>query len=263
MGVLNVTPDSFSDGGRFGDPVAAIMAGVAMADAGAAIVDVGGESTRPGYRPVPPRVQIERIVPVIAGLRAATPALISVDTTRAEVAAAAIAAGADIVNDTMALNEDPALADVVVESGASLVLMHRFTPPRTAADQGDVVADVAAGLGAGRDRALARGVDPTRLYLDPGLGFGTRPDDVPILIARIAELRRLGCPLVVGPSRKSFLQHLTGRAVGERLAGTAAAVAALALAGVEIVRVHDVAAMHDVVLVASAIRAGGRLTCQS
>lgn len=258
MGVLNVTPDSFSDGGQHLDPGAAIAAGLAMLDDGATILDVGGESTRPGYRPVPPAEQVGRVVPVIAGLRRRTDAPISVDTTWAEVAAAALDAGADIVNDTSALADDPTLADLVAGRGAGLILMHRFTPPRAAGDGGDVVAAVAANLTARRDAALARGVSASRLFLDPGLGFGTRADDVPGLIARIGELHRLGCPLVVGPSRKSFLQHLTGRPVAERLAGTAAAVTALVLAGVEIVRVHDVAAMHDVVLVAAAIRAGGR-----
>lgn len=258
MGVLNVTPDSFSDGGRHLDPGAAIAAGLAMLGEGATILDVGGESTRPGYRPVTAVEQIERVVPVIAGLRRQTDAPISVDTTWAAVASAALDAGANVVNDTSALGDDPTLADLVAARAAGLILMHRFAPPRAASDAGDVVAAVAAGLAVRRDVALQRGVSASRLFLDPGLGFGTRADDVPTLIARIGELHGLGCPLVVGPSRKSFLQHLTGRPVDQRLAGTAAAVTALVLAGVEIVRVHDVAAMHDVVLVAAAIRAGGR-----
>lgn len=258
MGVVNVTPDSFSDGGRFVDPGAAVGHGLELASAGATVLDVGGESTRPGYEPVAAEEQIRRIEPVIAELRPRTAAWISVDTTRASVARAALAAGADIVNDTSALTEDDELAEVVAASGCWIVLMHRFSPPRRRDDDGCVVAAILEGLSRRIDHATRRGIDRTKIIVDPGLGFGTRPDDAPRILARITELRQLDCPMLVGPSRKSFLGALTGRAVAEREFGTAAAVAALTLAGVELLRVHDVAAMLDVVKVANAILAGGR-----
>lgn len=258
MGVLNVTPDSFSDGGRFAEIAAATTHGLSLVRDGAAIVDVGGESTRPGYVPVSADEQIRRTVPVITDLRRGTDALISIDTTRAAVAEAALAAGADIVNDTSALSEDDELAEVVAHRGCKIVLMHRFTPPRSAHDESSVVAGILEGLSERIRYATQRGIDRTQIIVDPGIGFGTRPGDVPEIMARIAELRQLDCPLLVGPSRKSFLHELTGRAVGARDFGTAAAVAALTLAGVEVLRVHDVAAMLDVVRVAAAIRTRGQ-----
>ena len=258
MGVLNVTPDSFSDGGQFNDVSAAAMHGLQLWRDGAAIVDVGGESTRPGYTRVEDAEQIRRTVPVIAALRAASNVLLSIDTTRAAVARAALDAGADLVNDTSALADDDALAKVVAATGCQVVLMHRFVPARAPHDRRDVMATIVENLAQRVDHATRGGIDRTQIVVDPGLGFGTRADDVPLILARIAELRQLDCPILAGPSRKSFLQSLTGRAVGERAFGTAAAVAALALAGVDCVRVHDVSAMRDVVLVASAIRAGGR-----
>lgn len=259
MGVLNVTPDSFSDGGQFEDAATAIAHGVRLAREGAAIVDIGGESTRPGYTKVSDAEQIRRTVPVIAALREQTNVLLSIDTTRAAVARAALDAGADLVNDTSALSDDAALCEVIAESGCQVVLMQRFTPPRGANDHRDVVVAIIESLAQRIAYANDRGIDRTQIVVDPGLGFGTRADDVPVILARIDELRQLDCPLVVGPSRKSFLQNLTGKPVGERAFGTAAAVAALALAGVECVRVHDVAAMRDVVQVAAAILAGGRI----
>jgi dihydropteroate synthase len=258
MGVLNVTPDSFFDGGRYRDVDAAVAHGVELARQGAAVIDVGGESTRPGYVRVADDEQIRRTVPVLTGLRAQTEALLSIDTTRAAVARAALAAGADLVNDTSALGEDDELAGVVSDAGCQIVLMHRFSPPRTARDEGDVVVAVLENLARRVQAACRAGIDRTQILVDPGLGFGTRADDVPVLIARIGELRQLDCPILVGPSRKSFLEALTGRAAAERAFGTAAAVAALALLGVECVRVHDVAAMVDVVKVSAAIRAGGQ-----
>jgi dihydropteroate synthase len=261
MGVLNVTPDSFSDGGRFVAVEAAVAHGIDLARQGAAVVDVGGESTRPGYTPVPAAEQVRRTVPVLAALRARTSALLSIDTTRAEVARAALAAGADLVNDTSALADDDELAEVVAAAGCQVVLMHRFTPARSVHDDRDPVTAVLETLSRRIEHAARRGIGRGKIVVDPGLGFGSRADDVPVLIARIDELRQLDCPLLVGPSRKSFLQAFTGRAVGAREFGTAAAVAALALAGVECVRVHDVAAMRDVVQVAAAIRAGGRNRC--
>jgi dihydropteroate synthase len=255
MGVLNVTPDSFSDGGRFAAPADAVAHGLRMVEEGATIIDVGGESTRPGYVRVPPQEQNARVLPVVAGLRARTRALISVDTTRAAVAAAALDAGADLVNDTSALLEDRDLGPLLARRGVPVILMHRFDPPRAAGDSSDPVAAVAGGLRARAAAAMECGIVADAILVDPGIGFGTLATDNPALIARIDEVRGLGFPVVVGPSRKSFLGHLTGRPPSERSFGTAAAVAALALSGVEVIRVHDVAHMQEVLKVAAAVRA--------
>ncbi len=259
MGVVNVTPDSFSDGGRFLDPAAAIAHGVQLVADGADILDVGGESTRPGHVAVPPSVQIERIVPVIQGLTERVGVPISVDTTWSEVGAAAIAAGATWINDTTALGDDPQLADLAAEHGANLVLMHRFEPPRRSGDAppaGRTLArDVADRLRIRVERAIARGVARESIVIDPGIGFGTLPDDNLALLAFVDELRSLGLPLLFGTSRKSFLGHVTGRLVAARDFATAGSVAWLAGMGVEYLRVHDVAAMRDVISVIAAIRA--------
>jgi dihydropteroate synthase len=257
MGVLNVTPDSFSDGGSYLDPEAAAARGIALVRAGASVLDIGGESTRPGHTPVAAAEQIRRIVPVLEVLRPRIDVPISIDTTLAAVAAAALAAGADWVNDISALRGDPRMAPLVAEAGCPIVLMHAFVPPRQAG-AGDPVAAIEAGLRERMAAAHAAGIDPSRILLDPGLGFGTLPQDNVTILARIDRLRGLGRPLVVGPSRKSFLGHLTGKDVSQRLMGTAACVAALALAGVELVRVHDVEALLDVVTVCDAIAAEGR-----
>lgn len=258
MGVVNVTPDSFSDGGLFDTTDAAVARGLELIEAGANVLDLGGESTRPGYRPVPAATQLERILPVLEALRPRVAAPISIDTTLAAVAAAALDAGADWINDTSALREDPEMAAVVARHGCPVVLMHRFDPPRTGADapptRDSVMGAIVASLAERVAHATERGIDESRILLDPGLGFGTLSADNLVIHAHIDDLHRLGKPLVVGPSRKSFLGHLTGRPSSERLAGTAACVAALALRGVAFVRVHDVAAMRDVVIVIEAIR---------
>jgi dihydropteroate synthase len=236
MGVLNLTPDSFSDGGLFDSVDAAVRRGLELVDAGADVLDLGGESTRPHYRPVPPQTQMERVLPVLEALRPRVPVPIS-------------------------LAEDPEMAAVVATHGCPVVLMHRFDPPRTAADpppsRGHVMAKIVARLRARIAHATASGIRQSRILLDPGVGFGTLSGDNPVIHAHVEDLRILEKPLVVGPSRKSFLGQLTGRPTSERLAATAACVAALALRGVEIVRVHDVAAMRDVVAVADAIRRAG------
>jgi dihydropteroate synthase len=257
MGIVNATPDSFSDGGWFLDPGAAIAQALRLAEEGADVVDVGGESTRPGAPPVPADEEIARVVPIVAGLRARGFALpISIDTTKAAVARAALDAGADLVNDVAGL-ADPALAAVVARAGVPVVLMHtRGTPADMAsrAVYGDVVAEVAAELAAALARAEAAGVARERVILDPGLGFAKTAEHNVALLARVTELRALGRPLLVGPSRKSFIGKLTGAEVGDRLPGTLAAVTACVLAGVELVRVHDVAATRQAVLLAAAIR---------
>lgn len=258
MGVVNVTPDSFSDGGRYLDPEAAVDHGLRLVRQGADILDIGGESTRPGHERVPVTEQKRRILPVISALSAQVPVPISVDTTSAEVAAAALEAGAHWINDTSALRQDPELGSVAAQHRCPLVLMHRFEPARgpgaEPASGPAMVEQIAADLGSAIDRACAAGVDLEQILLDPGLGFGTAMEDNPAILAHLPILRSLGRPLVVGPSRKSFLGHLTGRSANEREYATAAAVATIALQGVEVVRVHDVAAMADVVVVADAIR---------
>jgi dihydropteroate synthase len=257
MGIVNATPDSFSDGGRFLDTGAAVDRALRLAEEGADLVDVGGESTRPGAPPVPAEEEIRRVVPVIERLRArGYPLPISVDTAKGAVARAALAAGADLVNDVSALG-DPDLARACAGAGVPVVLMHmRGTPAdmQSRAAYGDVVADVTRELADALARAEAAGVARERVVLDPGIGFAKTAEQSLELLARAGELRALGRPLLVGPSRKSFIGKVTGAAVGERLPGTLAAVAACVLAGVEILRVHDVAAARQAALVAAALR---------
>lgn len=259
MGILNVTPDSFSDGGRYVSLEAAVAQGVAMARAGADIVDVGGESTRPGADPVPVDEQIARVVPVIRALTAAVDVPISIDTTSAAVAEAALDAGADVVNDVTAGRGDPALLPLAGARSCPVVLMHMQGTPRSmqaGIRYDDVVEDVARFLAERAEAALAAGVSPDRVVVDPGIGFGKTVAHNLQLLRDLARIRAVGYPVLVGPSRKSFLGAVTGRAVDDREMATAAAVAAAILAGAAIVRVHDVAAMIDVVRVAMAIRTG-------
>ena len=259
VGIVNVTPDSLWDGGRHLDAAAAISHGEALVAAGADLLDIGGESTRPGHTPVPPQVQIERVVPVLEGLAARVDVPLSIDTTWSPVARAALAAGATWINDTMALGDDVGLADLAAREGAVLVLMHRFQPPRQPDQQPRpgraLVRLVAERLRERVALALAHGVPRENLVVDPGIGFGTLPDDALAMHVYVDELRALGLPLLFGTSRKSFLGHVTGREVGERGAATAASVAWLARAGVEYLRVHDVGATRDVVAVVDALRA--------
>jgi len=260
MGVVNATPDSFSDGGRFLDPGAAAAQAERLAAEGADLVDLGGESTRPGAAPVPVEEELRRVVPVVERLRAGGFALpISVDTMKAEVARAALAAGADLVNDVRGL-ADPAMARAVAEAGAPVVLMHMRGTPATMdqlATYRDLLGEVAAELRAAMARAAAAGIPEGRIILDPGLGFAKTPEQSVELLARVGELKALGRPLLVGPSRKRFIGHLTGASVADRLPGTLAAVTACVLAGVELLRVHDVAAARQAALVAAAVRRAG------
>jgi dihydropteroate synthase len=257
MGVVNATPDSFSDGGRFLEPEAAIARALCLAEEGADLVDVGGESTRPGAAPVPAAEEIRRVVPVVEGLRSrGFPLPISVDTSKGEVARAALAAGADLVNDVTGLS-DPELAGAVARAGVPVVLMHmRGTPAdmQARASYRDVVEDVGAELEAALARAGAAGIAAGRTILDPGIGFAKTAEQSVELLARVGELRLLGRPLLVGPSRKSFIGRITGAPAAERVAGTLAAVTACVLAGVELLRVHDVAPSRQAALVAAALR---------
>jgi dihydropteroate synthase len=262
MGVVNVTPDSFSDGGRFLDSRTAVDHCLHLADDGADLIDVGGESTRPGAPAVAADEERRRIVPVIETVASRLDVPISVDTSKAEVARAALEAGAAMINDVTA-GADPALLNLAAERGVPIVLMHMRGTPRTMQDEphyDDVMREIAAFLAARRDAAVAAGVPADRIVLDPGIGFGKTVAHNFEIIERLGELGALGCPVLVGPSRKSFIGETLGVPVGARLMGTAAAVAACVLGGAHLVRVHDVAEMRQVCNVADAVRraaAGG------
>jgi dihydropteroate synthase len=257
MGVLNVTPDSFSDGGRFLDASAAVARALEIERAGADILDIGGESTRPGARPVSADVELQRILPVLEKLRGRLKIPISVDTSKAEVAEAAAAAGAQILNDVTALRRDPRLADVARRRKLPLVLMHMRGEPRTMQKSSfarNVLRDVAAGLRLAVTRARRAGIPRSQLILDPGIGFGKTFEQNFELLARLPELARLGFPLLVGASRKKFVaEALRGVPASDRQWGTAAAVTASILQGAHIVRVHDVAEMLQVARLADAV----------
>lgn len=261
MGILNVTPDSFSDGGLHASAGAAIEAGLAMAACGADLIDVGGESTRPGAEQVPADEERRRVVPVVSALARQVEVPISVDTTKADVASAAIDAGAGIVNDISGLLYDPALARVVAARRAGLVLMHMRGRPSemyALARYGALMDEIADELGAALGRALDAGIDRERVMLDPGLGFAKTADQTLAALAQLdaPALQALDRPLVVGPSRKSFLDPAGSRgAPATRDWPTAAAVTTAVLAGAHIVRVHRVEAMAEVVRTADAIRA--------
>ncbi len=262
MGILNITPDSFADGGLHFDPDRAVAAGVQMAADGADILDIGGESTRPGADPVGADEEMRRVLPVIERLAAATPALISIDTYKARVAREAIARGAAIVNDISGLQYEPELASVVGEGGAALVLMHtrgRSRDMYELASYDDVLAEVSRELEQAIGSAAARGVKREAIILDPGFGFAKRAEHSYEALARLDQLAALDRPILSGPSRKSFLKDAIGeRLPSEREWATAAAVTASVLAGAHIVRVHGVRVMADVVRVADRIRAAAR-----
>jgi dihydropteroate synthase len=253
MGILNVTPDSFSDGGRYLDPAAAVDRAQAMVAEGADLIDVGAESTRPGGTPVPLEEERRRLEPVLERLVAAVSVPISIDTQKAAVAHWAVGLGVAIVNDVWGFQGDPAMVSVVAETGAGVVLMHNA---HTAHYPHGVTAAVRAFLAESVARARAAGVAPEQIALDPGIGFGKEPAHSFAALRGLPLLAELGYPVLVGPSRKRFLGAVTGRPVAERLHATAGAVAAAVMLGADIVRVHDVAAMVDVVRVVDAIRRG-------
>jgi dihydropteroate synthase len=261
MGVINVTPDSFSDGGLYLNPAAAIAHGLALAGEGAAILDVGGESTRPRSEPVPASEELRRVLPVIEGLVAAgVGAQISIDTSKAVVAAAALGAGATMVNDVTGFRADPEIASVVAASRADCVLMHMLGTPRTMQDDPryeDVVFEIKAFLEGRIAFAVSAGVAEERILVDPGIGFGKTAAHNLELINRIGELAALGRPVVIGTSRKSFLGRLTGRVTDDRLAATIATNVLAYERGARVFRVHDVAPVYDALAVAAAtVRAG-------
>ncbi len=273
MGIVNVTPDSFSDGGLYLDSDAAIEHGRRLAADGADVLDIGGESTRPGAAEVSTDDELARTVPVIASLaqRGQTPAVqapvgmpregsdpprISIDTSKSRVAAAALDAGATIVNDVTALRGDPELAALCAERGCEVVLMHMLGTPRTMQDDpryDDVVEDVKAFLAERIEHAVGQGVAEERIWVDPGIGFGKTVEHNLELTRRLGELRDLGRPIVFGSSRKSHLGAITGREVGERLGASVASNVLAMRAGADVLRVHDVAAMREAALTAEVI----------
>ena len=259
MGILNVTPDSFADPVSRRDPADAVAAALRMAADGADLIDIGGESTRPGAEPVSADEELSRVLPVLRALEGRLAIPISIDTYKADVARDAVAAGAGMVNDVSGLGRDPSLARVVAETGAALILMHARGSSKTMyaeAEYGDVMAEVAGELRGSIRTAVAAGVPVERLIVDPGVGFAKRPSHSYGVLARLSELAAaLDRPLLVGPSRKSFLRDAVGgRPAPERDWGTAAAVTAAVLAGAHIVRVHAVAEMVQVVRVTEEIR---------
>jgi dihydropteroate synthase len=261
MGVLNVTPDSFSDGGRYVAVDAAAAHAARMVADGADIVDVGGESTRPGASPVPVEIEVDRVVPVVSRLRSDSPDTpISVDTRRAAVAAAALDAGATIVNDVSA-GADPAMFDLVRDRGAAIVLMHMQGEPQTmqeAPSYGDVVDEVREHLRGRIEAAELAGIDPERIAVDPGIGFGKDLEHNLELIRRIDELLPLGRPVLVGPSRKRFIGTILDLPEDERVEGTIAAAVWMVSRGAHIVRVHDVREVMRALRVVDAIAGPGR-----
>ena len=256
MGIVNVTPDSFFDGGRFCDPQRAVAHALRLVEEGADLLDIGAESTRPGALPVDEQEERRRLVPVVTAVAKAVSVPISVDTSKAEVARAAIDAGAIMVNDVTALRGDSAMVDVVAQAGAGLVLMHMQGTPHTmqhAPRYDDVVGEVAQFLAERVRFAIDHGVAKDRIVVDPGIGFGKTLVHNLDLLANLRVFTELGYPLLVGPSRKGFIGQLTDQSVEEREWGTAGVVALAVEQGANILRVHDVGPMKDVVKVAVAI----------
>lgn len=258
MGVVNVTPDSFYGGSRTPDPERAVARGMELVGQGADILDIGGESSRPGSDPVSAAEERLRVVPVISGLRRQSGVFLSVDTTKREVAQAAVEAGADIINDISALRFDAGLLEWVASSGAAVVLMHMLGTPKTmqaAPRYADVLAEVRSFLVERTAAAAAAGLGADRTILDPGIGFGKRPEDNLTLLNRLTDLAELGRPIMVGPSRKSFLGAILDLPAEERLEGTLAAAVLAVARGAHILRVHDVEAVRRAVRTAEAVLA--------
>ncbi|NLF70140.1 MAG: dihydropteroate synthase [Candidatus Anammoximicrobium sp.] len=251
MGIVNVTPDSFSDGGRFFDPVAAVEQGLRLIEQGADLLDIGGESTRPYSSPIDAREEIRRVLAVVRTLCRQTAVPVSIDTSKAQVAAEAIAAGAEIINDVTGLAGDPDMPRVAAETGAGVCAMHMQGTPQTMQDNpayGDVVADIFEYLQGRRDALIASGLEPPRICLDPGIGFGKTHEHNLTLLAKCGRYHDLGCPLLVGPSRKGFIGHVLGDQRADRTAGTIGVALALARQGVQVIRVHDVAPVRQALL---------------
>ena len=256
MGILNVTPDSFSDGGRWIDPKGALGHARRMVREGADLIDVGGESTRPGAPVVPAAEEIRRVLPVVGPL-AKEGVLVSIDTSKAAVAEAAFEAGARVLNDVTALRGDRRMARVAARAGVAVVLMHMKGTPRTMQKNpkyADVVAEILRFFREKLKIALRAGIARDKILLDPGIGFGKSPEHNVEILRRLDEFRRLGCALAIGTSRKSFIGYFLGRRLDERMSGTAATVAAAILRGADVVRVHDVREMVDVARMTDLLR---------
>ena len=257
MGILNVTPDSFSDGGRYVETAVAVDQALKMVEEGASIIDIGGESTRPGATEVNAKEEQARVLPVIGALRDRSDVLISIDTYRAETARLAVEAGANIVNDVHGLQREPDIADVAAQTGAGIVIMHTG---RGREKLPDVIGDQFAFLNVSLEIARQRGIRSDQIVLDPGFGFAKESQENVDLMARFPELLALGHPWLIGTSRKRLLGHLTGRDPQNRDAGTAVTSALLRLAGADIFRVHDVAMNRDALAIADAILASRATT---
>jgi dihydropteroate synthase len=256
MGIVNVTPDSFSDGGEFLDPERAIAHGRKLAGEGADVLDVGGESTRPGAEAVPAEEELRRVRPVVEALAADGGPEVSIDTSKSAVAAAALDAGATIVNDVTALRADPDLAALCAERDSELILMHMLGDPRTMQENptyDDVVEEVKAFLADRIEFAVSAGVDEERIWVDPGIGFGKTVEHNLELHRRLRELAELGRPIAFGSSRKSFIGKLTGAPVDERVGGTIASCVIAYANGADILRIHDVRPVREALTVAEAI----------
>ena len=259
MGIVNVTPDSFSDGGRFHATDAAIEHGLRLAAQGADILDIGGESTRPYAEPVAAEEELHRVVPVVEALANQTGAIISIDTSKAVVARAAIAAGAEIINDITALAGDPEMLAAARETAAGVCAMHMQGTPQTmqnAPTYADVVSEVLTYLAERRQAIIAAGIAPERIALDPGIGFGKTHQHNLTLLANCYRFHELGAPLVLGPSRKGFIAKVIGDKQADRTAGTIGVALALASQGVQIIRVHDVEPVRHALLLYEAV--GGK-----
>ena len=256
MGVLNVTPDSFSDGGRYVDPDAAVAHALSMVEQGADVLDIGAESSQPGAVPIDEEEERRRLISVVRAVCRRTTVPVSVDTTKASIAQEALDVGAALINDISALRFDARMGDVVAKSGAGLILMHMQGTPQTmqrAAQYTDVVEEVRQFLKARLEAAREAGIQAERILLDPGIGFGKNYQHNVVLLDRLDAFHTLGRPLVIGVSRKAFIGKILGRPVGERLMGTAGAVAVAVMKGARMVRVHDVAPIRDVVKMVEAI----------
>jgi dihydropteroate synthase len=251
MGILNVTPDSFSDGGRYVDSAAAVAHGVRLVSEGADLLDIGGESTRPGAEPVPAEEELRRVLPVVAQLVRELTIPVSIDTSKAAVARAAIDAGAEIINDVTGLTGDPAMVGLAARTGVGVCVMHMQGTPQTMQVNPtyvDVVAEVREYLAERRDALIAAGIDRERICLDPGLGFGKTYEHNLSLLSHCDEFHTLGYPLLVGPSRKSFLGKIIGDKDADRTAATIGAALALATKGVQVLRVHDIVPIRQSLL---------------
>ena len=256
MGILNVTPDSFSDGGEFLDPKAAIDRALMMQEAGADIVDIGAESTRPGAAAVSAKEELDRLLPVVGAVAGELRAILSVDTYKSDVAAAVLDCGADMINDISGLHFDRRMAEVVAKHGAGLAVMHIQGTPRNMQESphyDDLIGEIYSYLAWSCSAALEAGVDRQSIMADPGIGFGKTLEHNLKLINELSSFRGLGVPILIGTSRKSFIGQILGKPVQERLYGTAASVAAAIVRGADIVRVHDVSMMREVCDVTDAI----------